>query len=287
MASAASRRSAVVAKYLTLIGRNIYSQALRDYCFKQYKDGKYYSDCSSSICYSYKEAGEGFGILNTAGIYNSTKLKTVNIAVENGIPTNASVLRIGDMLEFAGTDSSRPKCIGHVEMVSAIDGANVTLCGHGSGLPSLKNMREYCKSRYNSYAPGGWRKGLVCVRRYIQDDSSTETTETSTKLSGWIKESNGWHYYLGNTGECVKNAWYLDSDGNWYWFDGSGKMVTDTWYQYKGDWYYLGSNGAMAKGLQQVDGKWYALDKNGKLVTEPVTLEPDDNGALRNPELAL
>ncbi len=39
------RRQAVIDKYAEIIGRNIYSQSLRDYCYKVYKDGKYYSDC--------------------------------------------------------------------------------------------------------------------------------------------------------------------------------------------------------------------------------------------------
>ena len=72
------RRQAVIDKYAEIIGRNIYSQSLRDYCYKAYKDGNYYSDCSSSICYAYQQAGQGFGITNTAGMYNSTKLTTVD-----------------------------------------------------------------------------------------------------------------------------------------------------------------------------------------------------------------
>jgi hypothetical protein len=53
------RRQAVIDKYAEIIGRNIYSQSLRDYCYKAYKDGNYYSDCSSSICYAYQQAGQG------------------------------------------------------------------------------------------------------------------------------------------------------------------------------------------------------------------------------------
>ena len=200
--TAQDRRKAVAAKYATLIGRNIYSQSLRDYCFKKYKDGNYYSDCSSSICYTYKEAGEGFGILNTAGIYQSSKLTTVAEPIINGVP-DVYCLRVGDMLEFAGTDASRPLKIGHVEMVYSIDGDSAIICGHGSGRPSYKDMAAYCRQRYNSWASGGWRKELVCVRRYIQDDAAPEE---APKLSGWQQEADGWRFYLGNTGECVKNA---------------------------------------------------------------------------------
>lgn len=284
--TAQDRRKAVAAKYATLIGRNIYSQSLRDYCFKKYKDGNYYSDCSSSICYTYKEAGDGFGILNTAGIYQSSKLTTVAVPITNGVP-DVSCLRVGDMLEFAGTDDSRPLKIGHVEMVYSIDGDSAIICGHGSGRPSYKDMAAYCRQRYNSWASGGWRKKLVCVRRYIQDDAASEE---APKLSGWQQEADGWRFYLGNTGECVKNAWYQDADGKWYWFRGDGLMVSNTWYLYDdGDgprWYYLGSDGAMVKGQQTIDGKWYVMDDNGKMVTEPVTLTPDQDGALQWPGLA-
>ena len=51
------KRQAVARKYDELIGRNHYSQPLRDYCYRKHSDGNYYSDCSSSICYAYKEAG--------------------------------------------------------------------------------------------------------------------------------------------------------------------------------------------------------------------------------------
>ena len=65
------KRQAVVEKYKILLGRNRYSQKKRDYCYKKHSDGHYYSDCSSSVSYAYKEAGHSFGILNTVGMYQS------------------------------------------------------------------------------------------------------------------------------------------------------------------------------------------------------------------------
>ncbi len=106
------------------------------------------------------------------------------------------------------------------------------------------------------------------------------------KKAGWQQEAEGWRFYLGDTGEPVRNAWYQDADGKWYWFDGAGMMVHNVWYQYKGHWYYLGSDGAMCKGQITVDGKWYILDDQGRMITEPVTLTPDQNGALKWPGLA-
>jgi hypothetical protein len=181
------------------------------------------------------------------------------------------------MLEFAGSDASRPLKIGHVEMYYG----NGIICGHGSGRPSYKDIVAYCKSRYASYASGGWRMGLVCVRRYIQDDVAP--VPEPIKLSGWNQEPNGWRFYLGNTGEPIRDAWYLDSDGKWYWFNAAGIMVSSTWYEYNGGWYYLGADGAMVMGLQASGGKWYYLDQDGKMATEPVTLTPYQDGALWYP----
>lgn len=278
--SAADKRRSVIDKYALIIGRNIYSQTLRDYCYKPNKDGKYYSDCSSSISYAYKEAGVGFGILNTAGMYQSNKFSTVDADIADGIP-DMSRLRPGDMLLFAGTDASRPLKIGHVEMYCG----NGVICGHGSGTPSYKDIVAYCRSRYASFAPGGWRKGLVCVKRYIQDDA--QTIPEPIKMSGWNQEPDGYRFYLGNTGEPIRNAWYQDTNEKWYWFDGSGIMVTNTWYKYNEAWYYLGPDGAMCQSqLVANSGKIYAVDKDGKIITEPVTLTPDQDGALEYKGLA-
>lgn len=175
--TANEKRQVVVDKYETIIGRNIYDQVRRDYCYRAYTDGKYYSDCSSSISHAYKEAGYGFGILNTAGMYQSTKLTAVPVIIRNGQIQNPEILRIGDMLLFAGTDNSRAYagCVGHVEMLAVIDGGKYTIYGHGSGSPSAKNMSTYLKSRY--YAKTSTKvgnKGLIKVVRFIQDDDDSK-----------------------------------------------------------------------------------------------------------------
>lgn len=184
--TANEKRMAVAEKYKTILGRNKYSQPKRDYCFKKYKDGKYYSDCSSSISYCYKEAGLGFGILNTVGMYQSKKMTDVPVVIKNGQIQNPEVLRVGDMLLYAGSDSGRSYAgyVGHVEMIYAINGAKVTLCGHGSGTPSIKDMHTYCKSRYNSKSSTKLgHKGLIRVRRFIQDDFATDSTTNEPTTS--------------------------------------------------------------------------------------------------------
>ncbi len=185
MATASERRIEVRDQYRSILGRNKYSQALRNYCFKKYKDGKYYSDCSSSISYCYKQAGESFGILNTVGMYNSKKLVDVPVVIKNGIIQNPEVLRIGDMLLFAGKDKSRKSSgyVGHVEMVGEINGTKYTLYGHGYSTPKKQDMNTYCKKRYNqkTSTPLG-RAQLIKVRRFITDEQGIRAGETSEQV---------------------------------------------------------------------------------------------------------
>lgn len=202
--TANEKRNAVKKQYDILLGRNYYSQPRRDYCYRKYTDGKYYSDCSSSISYAYKEAGLGFGILNTVGMYQSTKMVDVDITIKNGIPQEVDRLRVGDILLFAGTSTSRAYAdyVGHVEMVYAIDGTKVTLCGHGSGRPSLKDMKTYCTSRRNAKTSTKLgNKGLIRVRRIIQDDAAGGGTTTTPTPAPTVSGST-----FGNTVTITGNT---------------------------------------------------------------------------------
>lgn len=134
--------------------------------------------------------------------------------------------------------------------------------------------------------------GKICPNPYVWnhtqhtwDAFKAALVSAPVKKSRWVQEDGGWRFYLGDTGLPVRNDWLQDQN-KWYWFDGAGMMATSTWYQYKGGWYYLGSDGAMVKGLQASGGKWYYLDEDGKMAREPVTLTPDQNGALEYPGLA-
>lgn len=191
--NATEKRAAVIKKYEEILGRNKYSQPKRDYCYKKYSDGKYYSDCSSSVSYAYKEAGFSFGILNTVGMYQSKKMVDVPVTIKNGIIQNPEVLRPGDMLLFAGTDTSRAYAgyVGHVEMVAKISGSKVTIYGHGSGTPRSTEMNAYCKSRFNSKTKTKvGNKGLIKVCRFIQDDAVI-TDPKVTAASDKIKITGG------------------------------------------------------------------------------------------------
>lgn len=245
--TANEKRAAVAAKYKSILGRNYYSQAKRDYCFKQYKDGKYYSDCSSSISYCYKETGFGFGILNTAGMYQSQKMTTVPVEIKNGQIQNPEVLRVGDMLLFAGSDAGRAYAgyVGHVEMIYEISGKTVILCGHGSGHPSTKKMTTYCKSRYNSKTNTKLgHKGLIKVVRFIQDDNSSGSNTATTqkpitgssvndtvKITGgsvYVRSGPGTSYSMYQVARKGDEFGGLDADG---WtailFEGKVRWISD------------------------------------------------------------
>lgn len=217
-------RELIAKTYREIIGRNKYSQSLRDYCFTKYKDGKYYSDCSSSVCHTYKKAGYGFGILNTVGMYNSAKLTVVPVKIVKGIIQNPEVLRLADMLLFAGNDPSRKSAgyVGHVEMVGEISGKTVYLYGHGSGTPRKTEMNAYCKKRYGTKSVTALgHRGLIKVVRFIQDDEDAPADPSAKK----VKVNAGtWNLRKGPGKEhdviCVVNGGtILDvtaEGGGWY-----------------------------------------------------------------------
>lgn len=130
--------------------------------------------------------------------------------------------------------------------------------------------------------------GKICPNPFVYnhtqhtwDAFKVALTVAPEKKSGWKEEDGGWRFYNGDTGLPVRNDW-AKVDGKWYWFDAAGIMVTNTWYKYDGDWYYLGPDGAMCQSqLVENSGKIYAVDKDGKMITEPVTLTPDQDGALQ------
>lgn len=190
------KRLAVAEKYRTIIGRNRYSQAKRNCCYKKYCDGNYYSDCSSSVSLTYRECGYDFGNLNTAGMYTTARLRDVPVRIEKGIITNPEVLRIGDMLIFAGNDESRAYAgyAGHVEMVGEIDAGKVTIYGHGSGTPRATEMNAYCKSRYAKKAATKLgNRELISVRRYFADDDAAP----EGSAGGYIVNAGTWNLRSG------------------------------------------------------------------------------------------
>lgn len=94
--------------------------------------------------------------------------------------------------------------------------------------------------------------GMVKIKQRRADDStikgfcyidySSIPQETPVeKKSGWVKDGSEWKFYLGDTGNCIKNDWYWDGIG-WCFFNGTGNAVHNDWYLYKNQWYYFGSD---------------------------------------------
>lgn len=106
--------------YKKILGRNYYDQDLRQYVYTAYKNGNYYSDCSSSICATYAKIGYSCPLYNTAGIYQSGIFEDVPVRIEKGQISNPEILKVGDAILFRGDDPSRPLQIGHVEAVYSI-----------------------------------------------------------------------------------------------------------------------------------------------------------------------
>ena len=266
MSGAEARRLKVRDKYREILGRNHYSQSKRNYCYKKYSDGKYYSDCSSSVSYAYREAGEGFGIMRTTDMFASTKFADVPVTIEKGQIKNPEALRVGDMLLFAGTNPARKAWgyVGHVEMVGEINyrpassdksgpqvsggTANVlalspaeagrspvvTLYGHGSGKPKKRDMAAYCKSRYNtktSKTPLG-NTGLLRVRRFIRDGGRVQIGGSTV----YVRTGAGIDYRIlgvARRGEMFplqgeRNGWYqIDWQGQEGWVSGKYSRAVD------------------------------------------------------------
>lgn len=112
------KRLAFVRKYKTILGRNIYDQNKREYVYKKYSNGMYYSDCSSSGMATLVEIGYNLPWLyNTAAIYESDLFMDVPVKIKDGHILNPEVLKYGDCILYKGSDPSRPRMIGHVEYV--------------------------------------------------------------------------------------------------------------------------------------------------------------------------
>ena len=227
MATASEKRQAVVDRYRGILGRNLYSQPRRAYCFKKYSDGKYYSDCSSSVALSYREAGfpirdkGGATCPNTVGMMQSPDLVAVDVVIKNGVIQNPEALRVGDLLLFAGSDSSRAYAgyVGHVEMIYKIDGSKYTICGHGSGTPRTTELHAYCKSRYaKKTGTKLGHRGLIAVKRRIADDEDTQEVEVlngvEVKKGTWnLRRGPGTQFASAGTAHGGDRLEKLDADG--------------------------------------------------------------------------
>jgi hypothetical protein len=180
--------------YKTILGRNAYSQSLRQYVFTAH-NGKYYSDCSSSGCAAYKKAGISIGLLNTAGVYNSSDFETVKVTIKEGHITNPEVLKVGDAILFAGDDASRPLQIGHVEYVYEINGksSSTTAKKASAKVTSVSSTSTVYYKKYTG-ASTSLVDALVSI-------GVTDTSLTNRKA---IAKVNGISAYSGSAEQNTK-----------------------------------------------------------------------------------
>ena len=215
--------------YKAIIGRNTYSQTLRQYVYVPYKDGDYYSDCSSSGCATFKLCGHGVSLLNTAGIHSSSLFETVNVTIKDGHVTDPEKLRVGDCLMFRGNDPNRPLQIGHVEYVYEINSEREEIALETA---ELTITAAALNIRTEPSTSGG----------IIDTLKEGETVAASTRCEGWFKTVAGWV-----SGKYVKGWikehgrwWYTDGgkypahcakdiDGKEYHFDKDGWLITADW----------------------------------------------------------
>ncbi len=131
--------------------------------------------------------------------------------------------------------------------------------------------------------------GKICPNPYVYNHTSHTWEDFKGSLvsaaelkSGWMQEENGWRFYLGNTGDYVKNDWYQDGE-DWYWFDDAGYMVKDTWKTgSSGKWYYLGDTGKMAKNQWVIwKEELYRLTADGSMYEGEMRLQTDEKGELQ------
>lgn len=210
--------------YKTILGRNVYDQNKRTYVYKKYTDGRYYSDCSSSGCYTFKQFAT-CDDLNTAGIHS--KWEKVDVTIKNGHIANPEVLMVGDAILFAG-NASRPLGIGHVEFVYQINGTKeafkpIAIGGTLKVTASSLNVRDTPSSSgkiITSVPKGASIKAAAKSGDWIQ---FSKGWVSRTYLIGWIWESDRWWYIDNGTypSYCIKEI-----DGQDYAFDRDGWLIT-------------------------------------------------------------
>lgn len=256
--------------YKTILRRNLYNQNYRDYVYSPRSDGKYYSDCSSSGCATYRKIGYSVSNLNTAGIYRSSLFEDVPVTIVNGHIMNPEILKVGDALLFVGNDPSRPKQIGHVEFVyempvssHSYKTTSITTANSGMKVLATLNIRKEPVSgdRVSTYASG----------------TIVKPTERTSLIDGtyWFKTNQGWISGKYLTG------WVKDNTTNQWWYNEHGIYPTNQWKDIDGQYYYFGHDGYMVSEKYVKSSSknvWYWLSKTGSWdTTKDVTVKPSES----------
>lgn len=230
--------------YRSILGRNSYSQDLRQFVFTPYK-GRYYSDCSSSGCATYRMVGFEMPLMNTAAMLGSDLFEDVPVKIIAGHIVNPEVLRVGDALLFAG-NIDRPSLayVGHVEYVYEIPNTFFT----------------------------GWRQSGN-IWNYLERDELVR--------NAWRYVSGRWYVFDGS-GKMI-TGWYHDSTDEWYFMAEDGGMCAGQWIASGQGHYYLCKDGHMARECYVRSERpvapgrymYYWVDSQGKWDSKWDTESPD------------
>ena len=190
-------REAFKKYYAELIGRNYYDQDKREWVYVAYSNGRYYSDCSSSLIKTFEKCGYKFPwTLNTAGIYESDLFEEVPVQIVNGHIVNPEILKVADCLLFRGNDPSRPLQIGHVEGVFNMPASQPTYpCWIQSGNKWYRRLAEGVNAH-------GWLD--VNGHRYWFDE------KTGEMATDWKQINNEWFYFQPSGG--LEGALYVSDE---------------------------------------------------------------------------
>ena len=110
----------------------------------------------------------------------------------------------------------------------------------------------------------GWRNhtGWYSYERSMRGCIPSIVWTAKRMKNGWRKEGNDWYFYKDD--KKLKSQWVHDS--KWYWLGKDGKMVKSNLITYKGDKYYLKSDGVMASNEWiKFENGWRFFNKSGKM----------------------
>ena len=110
----------------------------------------------------------------------------------------------------------------------------------------------------------GWRNhtGWFAYERSMKGCIPSIVWTAKKMKNGWYKEDGSWYFYKDD--KKLKSQWVQDT--KWYWLGKDGKMVKSNLITYKGDKYYLKSDGAMASNEWiKFENGWRFFNKNGKM----------------------
>lgn len=119
-----------------------------------------------------------------------------------------------------------------------------------------KSGQWYYYYENGKYARGGVAEIGNCS--FYFDSEGVMTT-------GWVSIDGKWCFFDKSTGAMLKKCWHKDN-GNWYYLGSDGAILTG-WQEINNTWYYFQGSGAMVTGWKQIGGSWYLFNENGTMVT--------------------